>query len=881
MIGRTISHYKIVEKLGEGGMGVVYKAQDLKLDRPVALKFLAGHLLREQEGRLRFVREAKAAAALDHPNICTVYEIDEADGQTFIAMAYVDGEGLHDLIAKGPLEIEDVIELGLQVASGLAAAHEKGIVHRDVKPANIYTTSPGTNRPRQAKVMDFGLAQLVGSSRITKLETTVGTIAYMSPEQTQGGVVDQRTDIWAYGVVLYEMAAGALPFKGHYDQAILYSILNVAPEPLTSLRPEIPKELERIVNKALAKDPEARYQNLNELSADLRALRKAHESATAMPAAPTPVVAAAPPDRRLWYVAAAVVVVVAVVVTVALVFVLRRDRSAAPQPIALLQAVPLTSDPGTEVDATFSPDGSQVAYAWNGPGQDNFDIYVEVVGSGSPLRLTTDAAADAEPAWSPDGRQIAFLRFGPDSGIYLVSPLGGRERKLLDVPSLSGAGVSWTPQGQSLVFGQAQAADSGVSLFELVLESGEKRPLTTPPPGMISGDVFAAVSPDGKTLAFGRGTRAQREIYLMPMQGGEPRPLTTRGGVAYGLAWTPDSREIVYSWSPSLGAVRSLWRIAVDGGEPTPLPALADAGDPTISLRANRLAYERVSYDANIWRYSLPGAKIGPAQPVKVAASTSLESEPRVSPDGNRIAFASTRSGAREIWSCDRDGSNLLRLTSYGKACGSPRWSPDGRSIAFDSDLKGNWDVFVVSADGATPHALTQDPGEDSRPSWSHDGRWVYYGSNRSGEYQIWKVPAAGGDPVQVTRSGGYNPLESPDGRFLYFGKGEGKPGLWKISVEGGQETAVLPDLSAAGGGGHWDIADNGVYFVAFGADASLPDKWVLRLLRFDTGKTTTVMELPASPQGPSLEISPDGQWFLCAQFDQLGADLMLVEGFR
>ena len=815
MIGRTISHYQIVEKLGEGGMGVVYKARDLKLDRSVALKFLAGHLLREEEGRQRFIREAKAAAALDHPNICTVHEIDEADGQTFIAMAYVDGEGLNDLIAKGPLQIEDVIELGLQVASGLAAAHEKGIVHRDVKPANIHTTRSGTNRPRQAKVMDFGLAQLVGSSRITKRETTIGTVAYMSPEQTQGGMVDQRTDIWALGVVLYEMAAGTLPFKGHYDQAVLYSILNVAPEPLTSLRPEIPKELERIVNKALAKDPEVRYQDLNELSADLRALQKARDSSIKQPIAGS--VAGARPDRRLWYVAAAL----AVVVAVAVVFLLRRDRSAAPQPTALLQAVPLTSNPGTEVDPTFSPDGSQVAYAWNGPGQDNFDIYVEVLGSGSPLRLTTDPAADAGAAWSPDGRQIAFLRFGPNPGIYVMPPLGGRERKLLDVPGLAGAGLSWTPQGQSLIFGQAEAADSGVSLFELVLASGEKRRLTTPPPGMISGDLFAAVSPDGETLAFGRGTRVQRGIYLMPMKGGEARALPSQGGAAYGLAWTPDSREIVYSWSPNLGAARSLFRIAVDGGEPSALAALEGAGDPAISLRGNRLAYERVSFDANIWRYSLPGAKTGPPQPVKTIASTSLDSEPRVSPDGNRIAFASTRSGTREIWTCDRDGSNLLRLTSYGKACGSPRWSPDGRSIAFDSDLKGNWDVFVVSADGGTPRALTQDAREDSRPSWSRDGRWVYYGSNRSGDYQIWKVPAEGGEPVQVTKSGGYNPVESPDGRFLFFGKGEGKPGLWKISVEGGEETAVLPDLSAAGGGGQWDVTDNGVYFVAFAADAS------------------------------------------------------------
>jgi Tol biopolymer transport system component len=528
-----------------------------------------------------------------------------------------------------------------------------------------------------------------------------------------------------------------------------------------------------------------------------------------------------------------------------------------------------------------------VAYAWNGglhdnSGQDNFDIYVQVAGSGSPVRLTTDPAIDARPAWSPDGRQIAFLRFGSDSqGIYVIPPLGGRERKVLDVPGISGATLSWTPQGTSLVFGEIERKDSGVNLYELVLASGEKRRLATPPPGMVSGDVFGVVSPDGETLAFGRGTRAQREIYLMPMKGGEPRALPSRGGAAYGLAWTPDSREIVYSWSPSLGAGRSLWRIAVDGGEPRPLPSLAGAGDPVISLRGNRLAYESSSYDANIWRYSLAAGKDSADKPVKIVDSTFPDTEPRISPDGGRIAFASIRSGNREIWTCDRDGSNLLRLTSYGKACGSPRWSPDGRRIAFDSDVQGNWDVFVVNADGGAPRALTQDPAEDSRPSWSRDGRWIYYGSNRGGDYQIWKVAAEGGEPVQVTRDGGYNPVESPDGRLLYFGKGEGKRGLWKMPVEGGEETAVLPELQAAGGGGQWDIADNGVYFVGFAADPALGEKWVLRLLSFDSGETTTVMELPTGLTGPSLDIAPDGRSFVCAQVDQLGADLMLVEGFR
>lgn len=281
MIGHTISHYRIVEKIGEGGMGVVYKAEDLKLDRTVALKFLAPHLLADEDGRKRFIREAKTAAALDHPNICTVYEIDEADGKTFIAMAFVDGPGLDRLIKASPLSIEDALGTAVEIARALAAAHEKDVVHRDIKPANIVVTPGGTGRERQAKILDFGLAQLSGGSKITAVGSTLGTAAYMSPEQTQGAPTDGRTDLWALGAVLFEMVSGRTPFRGHYEQAVLYSILNEDPEPLTSLRSDVPLELERIVNKCLAKRPDERYQTAHDLIADLRALERALASGSA------------------------------------------------------------------------------------------------------------------------------------------------------------------------------------------------------------------------------------------------------------------------------------------------------------------------------------------------------------------------------------------------------------------------------------------------------------------------------------------------------------------------------------------------------------------------------------------------------------------------
>ena len=880
MIGQTISHYKVISELGRGGMGVVYKAEDTKLKRFVALKFLRSDVLEDDEHKERFLREAQAAAALDHPNICTVYEIDEVEGETFIAMAFIEGRTVKDKIAERPLKLEEALDITIQTAQGLQAAHEKGIVHRDIKSANLMVTPQG-----QVKVMDFGLAQLAERSQLTKTATILGTPAYMSPEQAKRQPTDRRTDVWSLGVVIYEMVTGRLPFEGEREDAVAYSIVHQEPEPITAQRVGVPTDLDRLVGKAMAKSPDERYQHVDEMLVDLQSLRKERES-RANRQAPAPA-ALLRGSRAGWYVALAVVGVA--VIAAASVWLGVWGPTGEPQ--APLQSVPLTSDPGSEEHPTFSPDGNQVAFAWDGENRDNTDIYVKLVAGGRPLRLTTDPAVDSSPAWSPDDSQIAFLRRSEGSGgIFLVPPIGGIERKLAESPHLGAervSGLSWSPDGKFLAVPDRTSPEEPFAIFLVSVESGAKRRLTSPPAQSLA-DHSPAFSPDGRTLAFVRQSAAViADIYLLQVAGGEPRRLTFNDQTTRGLAWTPDGREIVFSSSPGAHSTSSLWRISSFGGMPELLSGTGGGAiSPAISRQGSRLIYSRRTSDLNIWRLELSGLTTTRNRPARLIASTRTDWFPRISPDGDRIAFESDRSGSLEVWVCDRDGRRPVQLTSFaGVNAGSPCWSPDGRWIAFDAAPDGNPDIYVISADGGSPRRLTTEGSGDIVPSWSRDGKWIYFSSIRTGISQVWKAPAAGGEAVQVTKKGGVGAVESPDGKFVFYAK-EGSlfqpTAVWRVPAEGGEEVAVL-DSPRPVRSGAWAAVEQGIYFIDVERSEALAAESFLKFFRFDTGRVTRIASLgeQLNTNWTQVAVSPDGSWILYVQEDQGGADLMLVENFR
>lgn len=590
MTGSRLAHYLIQEKLGEGGMGVVYKARDTRLGRIVAIKVLSAQKVADPERKRRFIQEAKAVSAMNHPNIVTVHDISADRGFDFIVMEYLPGKTLEQLIQRRPLPVETAIKYAMQVADALAAAHAAGIIHRDLKPGNVIIGDEG-----RVKVLDFGLAKLTEETEEREASESdgtrtqgpkseagaiVGTASYMSPEQAEGRKIDQRSDIFAFGAMLYEMLTGRRAFHGESYISTLGSVIHKDPRPIRELAVVIPPDLEKIIFRCLRKDPNRRIQFMLEVKAALQDVLE--EGVT--PPAGKPAPATRSKGTWRWPGIAAAIVLLA-----GSIWYLRQEPPGLPP-----DPEPFTTDTGRELQATFSPDGNSAAYSWNGERKENYDIYVRVIGTTSALRLTTDSLPDVYPAWSPDGRSIAFLRrpeFVPAS-VMLVPPLGGHERKIAEASGQSS--ICWSPDSKWLFVMDKQSELKPEAVYALSVETGEKTRLTDPPRDS-RGDRDPAISPDGKTLAFVRTLASgQGDLYIAPIYGftslGKTVRVTFTGQISSRPVWLPGGKELVVVGGVMGNSV--LQRVAVSG-KSTPV-RLGYAGflsdDPAISPDGHRLA---------------------------------------------------------------------------------------------------------------------------------------------------------------------------------------------------------------------------------------------------------------------------------------------------
>ncbi len=863
--GQRISHFEILDKLGEGGMGVVYKARDLDLNRFVALKMLPSGVGADPSRRARFLQEAQAASALNHPNIVTVYEIFREGGNEFIAMEYLDGKTLGDLIGPRGLKIEEALRLGEQIATALAAAHGAGIVHRDLKPANVMVTGLGL-----AKVLDFGLAKLTETgpedATLTEAGTVMGTLAYMSPEQAEGRKVDWRSDIFSFGTLLYEMVTGRRAFDGDGRVQTLAAVLEK--EPATP-GDAVPRELQRLIARCMKKKAGERSQSMVDVKHALEELR-AEIASGAMSG-----VHAAVPLKKAsrWPLAAAAVVVLAV----GGIWMMSGRKTEA----VIYKPVPFTSYPGLEQDPALSPDGKFVAFSWNGPNQDNFDIYVRRVGPGEPLRLTQSPGPDRFPAWSPNGDMVAFFRGGTTElrGVFVIPALGGTERRVSRGGGTLTLSVTWTPDGKALLLGSAH-------WFTLLqVETGEESRLAVPIRRTSHFHVTnPAFSPDGRELAFVVSDSVEGDsIHIVGWSAGgkvegTDRVVTTgRSGAYLSLAWSADGKSIFIA--DSQGGIPKPFRLRANGDAVPELMAGLGEHITDISASGTRLVYSNRIQDLDLWRMEIGGGKFGPV--AQFLKSTRSEGSPKFSPDGKEIAFISDRSGEAELWVANADGSNLRQLTKAAPVFGLS-WSPDSLELLYRAIPSKGTALFRIRSQGGSPRQI--GPSGVQMGRWLPDGKTIVYtAAPGSDTYRLYKIDAEGkGAPevIEGSEQGGADInawFLSADGRDIWrtimpLRIGEAPViGLIRHRLPNGEPVV----LAAKNGVGAYSFESEGVYFVAVDSD-------VLQYCRYSDNKVTDIATLPERflrGGRTRFTVSPDGKTVIFSKADETISDLYLVEG--
>ena len=806
--GRMIGHYEIVGVLGRGGMGVVYLATDTKLGRKVALKFLPSVFTAQRDRLRRFEQEARAASALNQPNILTVHEIGESDGLRFIATEFVEGETLRQRLLNGPETLSSAVEIAEQIASALSAAHAQGIVHRDIKPDNVMLRRDG-----YVKILDFGLAKLTQQNHESNPEDAtreliqtsagmvMGTAQYMSPEQARGLPVDARSDLWSLGVLLYEMVTGLAPFSGPTASDVIVAVLDREPDWSQWPKGEIAAELEWIARKSLRKDKEQRYQTARELQGDLKSLRQRAEHPTVMAGDQLrvgdlnslPAVSPGATERTASQVASTtafpnsltqtirrsprVSIAMLLIALVALAFgvywfVLRNNSSSDVQaesgnaePVTVVNTTQITSGLGLDLHPSLSPDGNSIAYSSDrGSG---YEVFIRpLTPGGREIQLTSDGAQNFEPAWSPNGKLIAYHSKNR-GGVWVVPAFGGVAKQISDF----GSYPAWSPDGNSLV----------------IQSSG------------IGDDLFAMAS----------GALLTTTLWTVSAQGGAPKQITKMGSPPGGHgspSWSPDGKRIAFTSYDPAGSV--IWTIATDGLD---LKRVGFGIDPIYAPDGKHLYF--VSFGSNNLNFGLSKLRISETgEPVGAPFEVRSTGPSRikrltVSADGKRVAYTPLSTISNLWWVPLRDNEGagdpvaLMQDSSYRNS--NPIYSPDGKRIAYHvSRVGGRGDIWLIDPDGKNPTQLTTDPAPDQRPSWFPDGEQIAFQSNRNGKNLMLAINVKTGvettlfEPAQDLTF----PRLSPDGKQIVFNsKHSGTTNLWVYSLETGNVRQLTFDKEAAG----------------------------------------------------------------------------------